>query len=131
MKMTSRIAFVDVGFLSFKNIITLSFFLFKNTNEHINTLKKIIHKSLKRSRKIGCLTLTSGTRHLSGRAGGSGRQRLGCEFFLTEDGDVIQSAFHCAGMSQHQAEEAVMAAHAVRHDRVRGRYRVLFSHHGR
>ena len=34
-------------------------------------------------------------------------------------------------MSEHQAEEAVMVAHAFGHDRVRGRYRLLFSHHGR
>lgn len=47
------------------------------------------------------------------------------------DGDVVQHPLHGSGVSEHQAEEAVMAAHAVGHDRVRGRDRVLLSHHGR
>lgn len=56
----------------------------------------------------------------------SGRLRVSLR-----DGDAVRFSLRCAGMSQHQAEEAVVAAHALRHDRVRGRHRVLFPHHGR
>lgn len=50
---------------------------------------------------------------------------------LGKDGDFVQYPVRRARMSEHQAEEAVVAAHAVGHDRVRGRHRVLLSHHGR
>lgn len=69
-------------------------------------------------------SLTSGTRQRSG---------VGILVVAEEDptrhGDVVQSTVRCARMSQREAEEAVVAPHAVGHDGVRRRHRVLLSHH--
>lgn len=51
--------------------------------------------------------------------------------FPVNNGDVIQYTVFCAGMPEYKTEETVMAAHAVGHDCVRGRYSVLLSHHRR
>lgn len=50
---------------------------------------------------------------------------------FTHHGDFIQCSVHCARMSEYKTEETVMAAHAVGHDRVCSRHRVLLSHHRR
>lgn len=52
-------------------------------------------------------------------------------FFSINHGDFIQYTVCCAGMSKYKTEETVVAAHAVGHDCVCGRYCVLLSHHRR
>lgn len=46
-------------------------------------------------------------------------------------GDFVQRAVYGPRMSEHKAEEAIMAAHAVSNDGVRGGDCVVLSHHRR